>query len=194
MVLVVITTVTAVLTYKRGAKRRLLLYRVVAKQTKIMRAGKRPQTCYEVSVALMNVGLHDILVEDFNGGQPLEIDLGTPIHAPIGPLRGENLNKVQVRVGQTGVFIEPNLIPSRAFILRQVITFEKPDEHLADRSLVDIPVRSASETSDATFRRLGWSIGPPLMTFAAATGAAMSFTRNELDEAALRAASLWIDA
>lgn len=191
VILVLITTVTAILTYRRGTKRRLLLYKVVTRKTKIARSGKRPQTCYEVAVAVMNVGLHDILVEDFNGGQALEIDLGTPIFAT-GPLKGEQLNKVQVRVEGSSVFIEPILIPSGAFLLRQVLTFEKPNERLAHRSLGDIPVQSAMETSNATFRRFGWAIGPPLMTFAASMGAYRGFTRNQLDEEVLRAASLWI--
>jgi hypothetical protein len=191
VMLVVITTVTAVLTYRRGTKRRLLLYKVVAKKSKIARAGKRPQTCYVVSVALMNVGLHDILVDDFNGGQPLEIDLGTPILGTIGPLRGEKLNKIQVRVGRTGISIEPNLIPSRAFILRQVLTLEKPNEWLAHRSLADIPVLSASETSDATIRRFGWSTVPSLLTISAAMGARRGIERYEEDDAALHAVSIW---
>ncbi|WP_284976287.1 hypothetical protein [Arthrobacter sp. efr-133-TYG-104] len=191
VILVVITTVVAVMTYRRGAKQRQLLYRVVTTKTKLAEPGKRPHVCYEVTMALMNIGQHDILAEDFDGAQPLEIDLGTAVLG-IGPLRGEKLNKVRVSVGDTCVSIEPALIPSRAFILRQVLTRSRPDPRLSRRSLADIPVLSPSEAADVTFRRFGRATVPSIIIVAGASGGYDGFMSNELTADLVQGAQIWL--
>lgn len=169
----IVGTVAVILvTLRVGSSKRRLLYSMpvvtpllndrpgMPRDVEVRRAGQLLTYPQVVNIELVSRGRRDISRDDFDGGEPLRLDVGVPIveclQTKISPSdRSEPLCKVD----GSKLFVGPSLIGRRqTMVYSLLVDGQSPKLSRPQQSLIDVDLRPRDTVSEQRRRAAGYLV------------------------------------
>jgi hypothetical protein len=158
----VLTLLTTVVLWSKGAPRRLLIYGLrsqiallssdavgragIGSELQVIVNGRALTNPHVVSIAVVNRSRRDIRSTDFEDGIPLAIELNVPILQVLSSdTGGAAMPKMQLDTDDTKILIRPGLIRRRQVISLELLTDGAASLSCCNPALADVTVRDGTD-------------------------------------------------